>query len=44
MAKQGKLSTFFKMINGITVEIFATFILMAVVFIVGFLILKWFSK
>lgn len=44
MAKQAGLSNFFKAAVGISVEILATFMMMAVMFIVGFIILKWFSK
>ena len=38
------LSAFSKMASGILVEILATIFMMAVVFIIGFLILRWFSK
>lgn len=44
MAKRAGLSNFFRAAGGICVEILATFMLMAVMFIIGFIILKWFSK
>ena len=44
MARYGRLSGIFKMTAGICVEILVTFILMAVVFMAGFLILRMFTR
>ena len=44
MAKPARLSNFFKILVGISIEVLVTLIMMAVMFIVGFIILKWFSR
>ncbi len=38
------ISSFFKMLEGIAVELFATVVMMAVIFITGVVVLRWFSR
>ncbi|NQU73560.1 MAG: hypothetical protein HQ547_02465 [Candidatus Omnitrophica bacterium] len=42
--REGSISLLLKRIGGIFVEVFATLVMMGVVFIIGFFISRWFSK
>lgn len=42
--RENSLSLFFKRVGGIFVEVFATLVMMGVVFIISFFISRWFSK
>ncbi len=44
LRQQNRFLIFFRAVSGIAVELFATAILMGVVFFLGVLILRWFSK